>query len=90
MQVGIKSRITVCMERYGLTREQALDHLEQVAKDEADAAKVGPPKVEPVAPTMTDDEVDRKEAAAQAQVDQAQADVGKSGDAADDDGKGGK
>ena len=71
MQVGIKSRITVCMERYGLDRDQAIAHLEQVAEDEAKAAEVGPPKAEPVSPTMTDDEVGQKQDTAQAQTDQA-------------------
>jgi hypothetical protein len=50
MQVGIKSRITVCMERYGLNRDQAIAHIEQVAEDEAEAQEKGPPKQNPVAP----------------------------------------
>ena len=50
MQVGIKSRITVCMERYGLTREQAVKHIKQVAKDEEQTDKIMPEKQEPVAP----------------------------------------
>ena len=32
MQVGIKSRITVCMERYGLSRNQAVEHIKKVPK----------------------------------------------------------
>ncbi|MGZ5983148.1 MAG: hypothetical protein ACXWO3_19725, partial [Isosphaeraceae bacterium] len=52
MQVGIKSRVNVCMERYGLNRDQAIAHIEQVAEDEAEAQaqEKGPPKQNPVAP----------------------------------------
>ena len=58
MQVGIKSRVTVCMERFGLTRDQAIAHIEQVAEDEAEAQEMGPPKAEPVAgPPVEDDDV---------------------------------
>ena len=53
MQVGIKSRITVCMERYGLTRDQAIKHIEQVAEDEAEAAEKGPAKADPVSGAST-------------------------------------
>ena len=50
MQVGIKSRITVCMERYGLSRDQAVEHIKQVAEDETEAAEIGPEKANLVAP----------------------------------------
>ncbi len=50
MQLGIKSRISVCMDRYGLNRDQAVEHIKQVAEDEAEAAEVGPEKANPVAP----------------------------------------
>jgi hypothetical protein len=50
MQVGIKSRVAVCMERYGLSRDQALKHIEQVAEDEEEAAEVGPAKQNPISP----------------------------------------
>jgi hypothetical protein len=50
MQVGIKSRISVCMERYGLTRDQAVAHIKQVAEDEQEAQAIMPEKEEPVAP----------------------------------------
>jgi len=50
MQVGIKSRITVCMERYGLTRDQAIEHIKQVTEDETEAQEIGPEKKFPIAP----------------------------------------
>lgn len=49
--LGSKSRIQVIEERYGLTREQAIAHLEQVAEDEAAAAAILPrPEAPPPAP----------------------------------------
>ena len=57
MQVGIKSRVSVCMERYGLTRDQAIKHIEQVAEDELEAQEKGPAKANPVAPPAEDDDV---------------------------------
>jgi hypothetical protein len=38
MQIGIKSRLTVCMERYGLSRNQAVEHLKKVKEDDHEAA----------------------------------------------------
>lgn len=55
LQVGIKSRITVCMERYGLSRDQAVEHIKQVAEDEEAADEIMPDKEEPVAPNKDDD-----------------------------------
>ena len=55
MQVGIKSRVAVCMERYGLNRDQAIAHIEQVAEDEAEAQEKGPPKQNPVSPSREDE-----------------------------------
>jgi len=52
LQLGSKSRLQLIQERYGLTREQALDHLTQVAKDEAEADVIMPP----VAPKPIEDE----------------------------------
>lgn len=46
LQLGSKSRVDVIRERYGLTREQAIDHLKQVAKDETEATAILP-KPEP-------------------------------------------
>ena len=69
MQVGIKSRIAICMERYGLSHDQAVEHIKQVAQDEAEANLVGPAKHEPIAATMTPAAAERKKAAAQAQID---------------------
>ena len=34
MRCGIKSRVGVCMERYGLNHDQAIEHIKQVAEDE--------------------------------------------------------
>jgi len=49
MQVGIKSRITVCMERYGLTRDQAVEHIKQVSEDEAEIKPEMQQEVQPPA-----------------------------------------
>ncbi len=38
MQIGIKSRLTVCMERYGLSRNQAVEHLKKVKEDDYEAS----------------------------------------------------
>ncbi len=46
LQLGSKSRVNVIQERYGLTHDQAMDHLKQVAKDETEAAAILP-KPEP-------------------------------------------
>src|SRR5208282_2415932 len=50
MPVFIKSRVTVCMERYGLTRDQAVEHIKQVTEDETEAQEIGPEKKFPIAP----------------------------------------
>ena len=56
--MGIKSRVTVCMERYGLSHDQAIEHIKQVTEDEAEAQEKGPAKAEPVAgPPVEDDDV---------------------------------
>ncbi len=49
MQVGIKSRITVCMERYGLTRNQAVEHIKQVTEDEEEVKQILPQELTPPA-----------------------------------------
>lgn len=51
MQLGIKSRVTVLMERYSLTREQAIDHLRQVAEDEEEARQANPDIEDPMMET---------------------------------------
>ena len=70
MQVGIKSRINVCMERYGLNHDQAVQRLEEVAKDEEIAKQVLPQELTPVASeTMPSEEQDaRQEERADADV----------------------
>jgi Phage portal protein, SPP1 Gp6-like len=40
--LGVKSRIMVISERYGLTRDQAVEHLKQVAADETEAIAILP------------------------------------------------
>lgn len=40
LELGLESRVMVVMRRFGLSREQALAHLEQVARDEAEAAEI--------------------------------------------------
>lgn len=42
LSLGSKSRVNVIMERYGLTRDQAIDHLKQVADDETEATAILP------------------------------------------------
>ena len=49
MRCGIKSRVDVCMERYGLNHDQAIEPLKQVAEDEEEAAEAAPEKHHPVA-----------------------------------------
>jgi hypothetical protein len=63
MQVGIKSRVTVCMERYGLSRDQAIEHLKQVAEDEAEVKQILPQELTPSASeTMPSEEQDARAA----------------------------
>ena len=61
MQCGIKSRLAVCMERYGLTRDQAVRHLKQVAKDEEQTDEIMPQKQDTVAPNEQPNEPDGDE-----------------------------
>ena len=61
MQVGIKSRIAVCMERYGLNHDQAVEHMKQVAEDEEIAKAVLPQELTPPASeTMPSEEQDAR------------------------------
>jgi hypothetical protein len=63
MQVGIKSRVTVCMERYGLNHDQAVAHMKQVAEDEETAKAVLPQELTPPASeTMPSEEQDARNA----------------------------
>ena len=63
MQVGIKSRIQVCMERYGLSRDSAIEHIKQVADDEAALkAAAAPRATPPAAETMPSEEQDARKA----------------------------
>ncbi len=75
MQVGIKSRICVCMERYGLSRDQAVEHIKQVAKDEAEADEITPEKKEPVAPNVDDGEVEEDDTEGTGDVDEPNKDT---------------
>ena len=43
LQEGSKSRFQLIEERYGLTRDQAVEHFRQVADDEKEADKIKPP-----------------------------------------------
>jgi len=74
MQVGIKSRITVCMERYGLTRDQAVEHIKQVTEDESEIKEILPQELTPPASeTMPSEEQDARRAEqAQVQADDTQ------------------
>ena len=61
MQVGIKSRINVCMERYGLNHDQAVQRLKEVAEDEEIAKSVLPQELTPPASeTMPSEEQDAR------------------------------
>jgi len=61
MQVGIKSRINVCMERYGLNHDQAVQRLKEVAEDEETAKSVLPQELTPPASeTMPSEEQDAR------------------------------
>src|SRR5208282_2112565 len=61
MQVGIKSRITVCMERYGLNHDQAVDHIKQVTEDEEAVKQILPQDLTPPASeTMPSEEQDAR------------------------------
>ena len=63
MQVGIKSRIAVCMERYGLNRDQAVGHIKQVAEDEQTVKEILPQELTPPASeTMPSEEQDERNA----------------------------
>jgi len=82
MQVGIKSRVTVCMERYGLSREQAIEHLKQVAADEEEVKAILPQELTPPASeTRPSEEQDAR------RLDQAQsqADITEGADSGYDD-----
>ena len=62
MQVGIKSRINVCMERYGLNHDQAVQRLKEVAEDEEIAKAVLPQELTPPASeTMPSEEQDARQ-----------------------------
>ena len=79
MQVGLKSRIGVCMERYGLNHDQAVEHMKQVAEDEEIAKSVLPQELTPPASeTMPSEEQDQR------QEDQADADATRGAEAADE------
>ena len=68
MQVGIKSRINVCMERYGLNHDQAVQRLKEVAEDEETAKAVLPQELTPPASeTMPSEEQDQRQAEQQQQ-----------------------
>ena len=48
MSIGAKSRVDVIRERYGLSRDQAIDRLKQVKEDEDAADAIMPPEPPPV------------------------------------------
>ncbi len=48
MSIGAKSRVDVIRERYGLTRDQAIERLKQVKIDEDEANAIMPPEPPPV------------------------------------------
>lgn len=54
MQTGLKSLIDVAAQRYGSTREQAIERIEQVVKDNELLATILPPPPEPTVNPPTD------------------------------------
>ena len=70
MQVGIRSRVSVCMERYGLDHDAAIEHIKQVAEDEEAVKQILPQELTPpAAETLPSEEQDQR------QEDQADADA---------------
>ena len=47
VSMGLKSRVAVAMDRYGLTREQAIEHIKQTAADEQEITAIIPQKSVP-------------------------------------------
>jgi hypothetical protein len=47
MALGIKSRVDCCQERFGLTEEQAIQRIEEVAEEEAQVAALLPNRATP-------------------------------------------
>ena len=76
MQCGIKSRVIVCMERYGLNEDQALERIKTVAEQEEKVKAILPQELTPPASeTMPSAEQDQRNAEqTQQQADIAQAD----------------
>ncbi len=67
LALGIKSRVNVAEERYGLTEDQALDRIQKVAEQEAAIAAVMPNRaipgeMHPQAQQVGDDQTDLKAA----------------------------
>ncbi len=63
MQLGIKSRVQVLMERYSLTRDQAIQHIRQVAEDEEEAKEANPDLQEPELPSELENTADEDQEA---------------------------
>jgi hypothetical protein len=47
VSMGIKSRVAVCMDRYGLSEDQAVEHIKHVAEQEAMITAIIPQKAAP-------------------------------------------
>jgi len=47
VSMGLKSRVAICMDRYGLSRDQAIEHLKQTAEDEEVVKGILPAKAIP-------------------------------------------
>ena len=75
MQCGIKSRVIVCMERYGLNEDQAIERIKTVAEQEQKVKAILPQELTPPASeTIPSAEQDQRQAdQAQQQADMAQA-----------------
>jgi hypothetical protein len=61
LAMGLESRVMITMRRFGMSRDQAIEHLTQAIEDEAELAKLGltaPPKGAAAAPPPPEDEDD--------------------------------
>jgi Phage portal protein, SPP1 Gp6-like len=47
LEHGLKSRVSVCMERFGLTRQAAIEHIKQMADDEQEVTQLLPQAEQP-------------------------------------------
>jgi hypothetical protein len=61
LEMGLTSRVMVIMDRFGLTREQALERIKQIADDNRDADAIDPPPPQPADPNTPPTDPDSTE-----------------------------